>query len=328
MLCFNATPETVSAFKFIRQEKKTEVPVQYMTAAFDKTTGNCEFLVEFAEQVDDDEVEKCFYAHGAKGINVMTFGNDKGRGAAIAHDRIADLQLKTGLVVCRGELSDSLRTSLANLKKSQKEDKTERDFNEKTRAAEKISLDEFKSKMEEVHDEVQGLGHFQQGIKEDVLSIGNDVQSYGVKMEAGFEDVKQEVRSFIPDFQERIKQLEKEVEYHKNQRDVQEYKTAAQTTKVNQKDKEIAMLLKREEALVKREDSLIARIKELENALLISNTVEKLQELTQFAQEDRAFARAERAELKHSIAEVQESAKILGDMLYVEEERVSKRPRA
>ena len=74
--------------------------------------------------------------------------------------------------------------------------------------------------------------------------------------------------------------------------------------------------------------TLSHHIKELENALLISNTVEKLQELTQFAQEDRAFARAERAELKHSIAEVQESAKILGDMLSVEEERVSKRPRA
>jgi chromosome segregation ATPase len=318
----------VQAFKLVRQDKITEVPVQFMTASFDKTLGSCEFLIEFTEQIDDADVEKCFYAHGAKGVNVLTFGNDKGRGAAVAYTHITDLQAKTGFSLSRGEISKSLVTSLESLKKSQKEEKTERDFNEKTRTAEKISLDEFKSKMEEVHDEVQGLGHFQQGIRDDVLSVGNDVQSYGVKMEAGFEGVKQEVLSFIPDFQERIKQLEKEVEYHKNQRDIQEGKTAAQTTKVNQKDKEIAMLLKREEALVKREDSLIARIKELENALLISNTVEKLQELTQFAQEDRVFARAERAELKHSIAEVQESAKTLGDMLSMEEERAAKRPRA
>lgn len=149
----------------------------------------------------------------------------------------------------------------------------------------------------------------------------------------------QEVLSFIPDFQEQIKQLEKEVEYHKNQRDIQEGKTAAQTARLNKqkevvtsRDDEIAALRKREEAHVNREEDLLARIKEVENALrvskLISNSVEKLMELTQLAHEERVFARAERAELRQSIAEVQESAKTLGDMLSAEEERAAKRARA
>ena len=308
--------------------QKGEKSVKYLEAGFNKDRQSGDFFIEFEDQIHDNELELSFQAQHAKGVNVMTFPNDNGKSASDALLHVMAVQDKYGVKITRGVFPASLKKSFEAQKAAQDKKVLEQEFNEKTQAAEKASLDEFKSKLGEVHDEVQGLGHFQQGIKDDVLSIGNDVQSYGVKMEAGFEGVKQEVRSFIPDFQERIKQLEKEVEYHKNQRDIQEGKTAAQTTKVNQKDKEIAMLLKREEALVKREDSLVARIKELENALLISNTVEKLQELTQFAQEDRAFARAERAELKHSIAEVQESAKILGDMLSLEEERVAKRPRA
>jgi hypothetical protein len=101
---------------------------------------------------------------------------------------------------------------------------------------------------------------------------------------------------------------------------------------VTSRDDEIAALRKREEAHVNREEDLLARIKEVENALrvskLISNSVEKLMELTQLAHEERVFARAERAELRQSIAEVQESAKTLGDMLSAEEERAAKRARA
>lgn len=299
-----------------------------MTASFDEIAGSCEFLVEFTEQVVDDDVEKCFYAHGAKGVNVLTFGNDKGRGAAVAYTRITDLQAKTGLSLSRGEISKSLVTSLESLKKSQKEEKTERDFNEKTRAAEKISLDEFKSKMEEVHDEVQGLGHFQQGIKEDVLSIGNNVQSHAVKLEAiedgvqlqavNLVDIKQGVCNVIPDYQQEIKNLRDALAYKTRQCDIQESKTAAQTGKVNQRDKEIDALHRREEAYIKREESLLERIKELEAIV----------QLKEMLQEERAYARFERAELKQSIAEVQESAKILGDMLSLEEERAAKRQRA
>ena len=324
MSCFEVTPDFAVKFEY----QKGGNPVKYMEAGFNKDQQSGDFFIEFEEQIHDNELELSFQAQHAKGVNVLTFPNDNGKSASDALLHVMAVQDKYGVKITRGVFPASLKKSFEAQKAAQDKKVLEQEFNEKTHAAEKASLDEFKSKLGEVHDEVQGLGHFQQGIRDDVLSVGNDVQSYGVKMEAGFEDVKQEVRSFIPDFQERIKQLEKEVDYHKKQRDVQEAKTAAQTTKVNQKDKEIAMLLKREEALVKREDSLIARIKELENTLLISNTVEKLQELTQFAQEDRAFARAERAELKHSIAEVQESAKTLGNMLSVEEERVSKRPRA
>ena len=367
MHCFDTPYDLVPKFKLVRQERKTEVPVQFMTAYYDEAKGSCELLVEFTEQIDDTDVEKCFYAHGAKGVNVLTFGNDRGRAAAIAYTRITDLQMQSGFKLSRGELPDSLEGRLKGPKKAQKDEKVELEFNEKIHVAEKISLDEFKSKMEDVHDQMQGLGQFQQGIKDDVLSVGqfqqgikddvhglgqfqqgikDDVQSYGVKMEAGFEGVKQEVLSFIPDFQERVKQLEKEVDYHKAQRDAQEYKTARQTAKVNQRDREIAVLQNKEEASIKREDGLRGRIKELENIVLISSTVEKLKEMTRMAQEDRAFAstelkemtrmaqedraftRAEREELRYSITDIQESAKTLEGLLSTEEERAFKRPRA
>ena len=338
MSCFEVTPDFAVKFEY----QKGEIPIKSMEAGFNKDQQNSDFFIEFEDQIHDNELELSFQAQHAKGVNVMTFPNDNGKSASDALLHVMAVQDKYGVKITRGVFPASLKKSFEAQKAAQDKKVLEQEFNEKTQAAEKASLDEFKSKLGEVHDEVQGLGHFQQGIRDDVLSVGNDVQSYGVKMEAGFEDVKQEVRSFIPDFQERIKQLEKEVDYHKTQRDVQEGKTAAQTTKLNKskevvasRDDEIAALRKREEAHVKREEGLLGRIQELERILQVSKAIELLKEMTQSAheermsaQEDRAFARAERAELKHSIAEVQESAKILGDMLSVEEERVAKRPRA
>ena len=333
--------------------QKAGNPIKYLEAGFNRDQQSGEFFIEFEEQIHDTELELSFQAQHAKGINVLTFPNDNGKSASDALLRVMAVQNKTGFKLSRGKFPDSLKKSFEIQKAAQDKTLLDREFNEKTHAAEKISFEEVKSKMDEVCSEVQGLGHFQQGIKDDVHGLGqfqqgikDDVQSYGVKMEAGFEGVKQEVLSFIPDFQERVKQLEKEVDYHKAQRDAQEYKTARQTAKVNQRDREIAVLQNKEEASIKREDGLRERIKELENIVLISSTVEKLKEMTRMAQEDRAFAstelkemtrmaqedraftRAEREELRYSITDIQESAKTLEGLLSTEEERAFKRPRA
>ena len=309
------------AFKY----QKSENPIKYMEVGFNPDQRSGDFFIEFGEQIHDNELELCFDAQRAKGINVLTFPNDFGKAASDALLHVMALQNKYGAKITRGVFPSSLKKVFEEQKAAQEKLAMEREVSLKTQAAEKISLEEFNSKMEKVHDEVQVLGHFQKGIKEDMQSIGNDVQSYGVKMEAGLEDVKQRVCSVMPELHERIKQLEKEVEYHKTQRDCQEGKTARQTARVNQKDKEIAAVLKREEALIKREEGLLVRIKELENALLVANTMEKLKEITQLAQEDRAFAKAELAELKQSIADAQENAKALGDVLA--DERAAKRLR-
>ena len=347
--CFEVTPDFAVMFEY----QKAGNPIKYLEAGFNRDQQSGEFFIEFEEQIHDTELELSFQAQHAKGINVLTFPNDNGKSASDALLRVMAVQNKTGFKLSRGKFPDSLKKSFEIQKAAQDKTLLDREFNEKTHAAEKISFEEVKSKMDEVCSEVQGLGHFQQGIKDDVHGLGqfqqgikDDVQSYGVKMEAGFEGVKQEVLSFIPDFQERVKQLEKEVDYHKAQRDAQEYKTARQTAKVNQRDREIAVLQNKEEASIKREDGLRGRIKELENIVLISSTVEKLKEMTRMAQEDRAFAstelkemtrmaqedraftRAEREELRYSITDIQESAKTLEGLLSTEEERAFKRPRA
>ena len=302
--------------------------VKYLEAGFNKDRQSGDFFIEFEDQIHDNELELSFQAQHAKGVNVMTFPNDNGKSASDALLHVMAVQDKYGVKITRGVFPASLKKIFGEQKAAQDKKVLEQEFNEKTQAAEKASLDEFKSKLGEVHDEVQGLGHFQQGIKEDVLSIGNDVQLHAVKLEAiedgvqlqavNLVDIKQGVCNVIPDYQQEIKNLRDALAYKTRQCDIQESKTATQTGKVNQRDKEIDALHRREEAYIKREESLLERIKELEAIV----------QLKEMLQEERAYARFERAELKQSIAEVQESAKILGDMLSVEEERVSKRPRA
>ncbi len=327
MTCFEVTPDFASEFKFVKQGKESETSIKYMEAAFDRVSQSGEFFVEFDRQVFDDEVEACFQGQHAKGINIYTFTNDGGKSASSALLRILDLQKKSGIRLSRGERPQQLEDRLTQPKAAAKEKSLNQEFEEKSKLATQLSLEGVNDSIEEVKDEVQVLGEFQKGIKDDVQSIGNDVQSYGVKMEAGFEDVKQGVCSVMPELHERIKQLEKEVEYHKTQRNIQEGKTARQTRRVNEKDEVITALQKREEAVIKREEGLLKRIKELESILLITKTIDKLKEITQLAQEDRAFAKAELAELKQSIADAQENAKALGDVLAQEEERAAKRQR-
>jgi hypothetical protein len=321
LVCFNTTPDFAANFHFQKSKGSGEFAIKYMLAAFNKEADSGKFFIEFEDKVWTHKLIESFQQQGASQALTITFQhNDGDESAANALACIMASQKKTGDGYVRGTCPPALYDKAhAKMMETQiQEQQATKEFDEKTAATIKLSLEDHAVKLE---------------------AIGNNVQSYGVKMETGFEDVKQEVRSFIPDFQERIKQLEKEVDYHKTQRDVQEGKTAAQTTKLNKlkevvtsRDDEIAALVKREEAHVKREEGLLARIKEVENAIhvskLISSTVEKLNELIQLAQEDRAFARAERAELKQSIAEVQETAKTLGDMLSMEEERAAKRPRA
>jgi hypothetical protein len=321
--CFDVTPDFGMAFEYQRSEN----PIKYMEVGFNPDQRSGDFFIEFGEQIHDNEVELCFDAQRAKGINVLTFPNDGGKAASDALLHVMALQNKYGAKITRGVFPSSLKKVFEEQKAAQDKLAMEREFSLKTQAAEKISLEEFKSEMGKVHDQVQVLGHFQKGIKDDMQSIGNDVQSYGVKMEAGLEDVKQGVCSVMPELHERIKQLEKEVEYHKTQRDSQEGRTAVQTGRVNKLRELVAAKDQELSALRKREDGLLERIKELETTLQVYKAIEQLKDMTHLAQEERAFARTERAELKQSIAEVQESAKSLGFMLALEEERAAKRQR-
>jgi chromosome segregation ATPase len=246
--CFDVTPDFAARFEY----QKGENPVKYLEAGFNRDQQSGEFFIEFDEQVHDTEVELSFQAQHAKGINVLTFPNDNGKSASDALLRVMAVQNKTGFKISRGKFPDSLKKSFETQKAAQDKILLEREFNEKTRAAEKISFEEFKSKMEEVCSEVQGLGHVQQGIKDDVLSIGNDVQAHAVKLEAieggvqaqtvDLVDIKQGVCNVIPDYQQEIKQLKEALAKKTAACDTIEGRLAHKTRIINQQDAYIANL--------------------------------------------------------------------------------------
>ena len=313
--CFDFSYELVQGFTFIRQGKKSEVPVQFMIAYLDRAVGCCEILLEFTEQVEDVEVERCLQEHGAKGVNVMTFGNDKGKGAAIAFTRITDLQTKSGFQLTRGDISESLKGSLANLKKAQKEEVLQKEFNEKTRMAEQISIDGLNSKMEEVHDEVQGIGELQKGIKDDVQSIGNDVQSHAVKLEAieggvqsqavKLEGIEQGVLNVIPDYQNEIKNLKEALAHKTKLCDRIEGQKGRLTMEINKLKWELGEKSEENETLRKDKQAQGKKIRELQEQLDMCQSI---------------------ALLKQMQEEAQRTVEILASTL--EEERAAKRPRA
>ena len=343
--CFDVTPDFATAFRY----QKSENPIKYMEAGFEPDKRSGDFFIEFEEQIHDNELELCFEAQRAKGINVLTFPNDGGKAASDALLHVMSLQNKHGLKISRGVFPSSLKKMFDEQKAAQDKLLMEQEVNLKTLAAEKMSLEEFKNDMANVKEEVHGIGEFQKAKLEDisrvqvkledsVQSIENGVQSIenGVQSQKdNIEDIKQKVCDVIAELQKQVKDLKEAVEYKKKLCDVQEFKTASQTRVVNQqkeaiadKDKEILTLRKREEAHHKHEESLREKIQELEGTLQVFKAMDRLNEMIQAAQQDRVFARTERAELKQSIAEVQESTRSLGVVLAQEEERAAKRPRA
>ena len=289
--CFNASPEFAASFKFQKSRGEGEFAVKYMLVAFNKEAESGEFFIEFEEKVWEHKLVESFQSQGAGQVTTITFANnDGGESAANALVRVMTSQ-KNGDGYTRGTCPPTLHAkALAKIEEAHKQQPAS-ELDEKTAAAIKLSLETQVVKLE---------------------GIESGMQSQAVKLEG----IEQGVCNVIPDYQQEIKALRHALAYKTRQCDVQEAKTALQTGKVNQRDKENESLRRREEANIKREESLLERIKELES----------LVQLKEMLQEERAYAKVERAELKHSIAEVQENAKTLADMI-AREERAAKRQR-
>lgn len=327
MTCFNVTPEFAVSFKFQKSKGKGEFCIKYMEAAFDKEMGSGEFFLEFVEKVREHKLAQSFQAQGAGQVTTITFAHNDGESSASdALLRVLATQEATNIKYARGSRPQGLVDKLKEIQTAAaavKEKTVDQEFNEKYAAALALSVKDVTTNVKVVKEEVQS-----QGVK--LQALGNDMQSQNVKLETqavNIVDIKQGVCSVIPELQERIKQLEKEVEYHKTQRDSQEGKTAVQTGRVNKLKEVVAAKDVELSALHKREEGLLGRIKELEATLQVCKAIEQLRDMTHLAQEERVFARTERAELKQSIAEIQESAKSLGVVLAQEEERAAKRQR-
>jgi chromosome segregation ATPase len=207
------------------------------------------------------------------------------------------------------------------------------EFDEKTKAVLMASLEEHNLKLEKIESGMHAIGDNVQTQKIKLEAVEGGMQSQKIDIV----DIKQGVCNVIPDYQKEIKILKDALEHKTRLCDIQEGKTAAQTTKLNRVEREIEVLRKRSEDQSKREQALLEKIKELEQTSSLCKAIEQLKEMTKLTQEERNdvqkerkvtqeernFAVADREELKQSIREVQG----VTETLYALEERQSKRAR-
>jgi hypothetical protein len=307
--CFNVTPDFATNFKFQKSKGQGEFGIKYMEAVFNKEAESGEFFIEFEDYVWEHKLIESFQSQGAGQVTTITFANnDGGDSAANALVRILKSQKKTQDVSHRGTCPPALLTKVkAKQAEAERQDLLDSaEFKEKSDAAMKESLAAQVVKLE---------------------GIDNKVQSQGVVME----DIKHGVCNVIPDYQNENKSLKEALKHQRWLCDVQESKTAAQTTKVNRlnevlvvRDAEILSLQAREDAHLKRDEARLNRIKELEGFLELFKSIENVKQIALMAQEDRAFfkeelafTRAERAALRDAVVLEEEE----------EEERAAKRPR-
>eukprot|EP00291_Cryptomonas_curvata_P009507 CAMPEP_0172201560 /NCGR_PEP_ID=MMETSP1050-20130122/30080_1 /TAXON_ID=233186 /ORGANISM="Cryptomonas curvata, Strain CCAP979/52" /LENGTH=233 /DNA_ID=CAMNT_0012879245 /DNA_START=34 /DNA_END=732 /DNA_ORIENTATION=- len=141
--CFNVTIKGVGEFK-----------IKYMETAFNKEAESGEFFLEFDEYVWEHKLIESFQSQGAGQVSTITFANnDGGDSAANALLRIRLNQEKTGISYSRGICPPAL---LAKVKSKQAAvASTSKEFDEKTIAAIKQSLEEHKEVMVKVEGGLQ-----------------------------------------------------------------------------------------------------------------------------------------------------------------------------
>lgn len=183
--CFNVSPEFAASFKFLKSRGDGEYVVKYMQTAFDKEAGSGEFFIEFDEKVWEYKLVECFNAQGAGQVTTITFAsNDGGESAANALVRIMATQKKSGEGYTRGTCLPALYAK-AHAKMEEAHRQTQlgaQEFDEKTAAAIKLSLETNAVKLE---------------------NIESGMQSQAVELV----DIKQGVCNVIPDYQNEIKNL-------------------------------------------------------------------------------------------------------------------------
>lgn len=318
MYCYEVVPDFVKAFKYLRKDGKDEVGVNYMEAAFDLEAKRGEFFIEFEKQVNDTDVVECFEAQGAKGAQAITFQKDNSVSAANALASVLTLQDKTGSKASRGSSDLLAKARAKQVEDAKQEELRNREFNEKESAAIQKSLEDVNGNVKGVMDSVQSHGV-------ELVSHGAKLESHGAKLDSQgvvMEDIKHGFCNVIPDYQLENKNLKEALKHQTRLCDVQEAKTAAQTTVVNKQKVEILSLRAREEAQLKREEAYLKRIKELEDSLEVSKSIENVKQIEAFLKEELAFARSERAASRQS-AMANDEAEIIKE----EEERAAKRPR-
>ena len=245
-----------------------------MLAAFDKEAWSGDFFIEFDECVYEHLLVECFKSQGAGQVTTSTFAsNDADESAANALVCIMTSQKKYGDGYTRGICNPDLYTKVHNKMEAahKQEQLGAKEFDEKTSAAIKFSLEAHAVKLEAIEDGVQA-----HAVKLEAIEDG--VQAHAVKLEAieggvqaqtvDLVDIKHGVCNVIPDYQQEIKALKEALVKSNSARDTTEGKLGHKTRIVNQLD---AYIVKLEE-----EQTLHARGKHAwkleKNELLIKNS--------------------------------------------------------
>ena len=238
--CFNVSPEFASAFKFKKSRGQGEFTVKYMLAAFDKEAWSGEFFIEFDECVYEHLLVECFKSQGAGQVTTITFpNNDKDESAANALVCIMTSQKKHGDGYTRGICNPTLYTKVhAKMEEAHRQELLgAKEFDEKTAAGIKLSLETQAVKLESIEDGVQA-----HAVK--LEAIGDGVQAQTVDLV----DIKQGVCNVIPDYQNEIKALKDALGKKTAACDTIEGRLAHKTRIINQQDAYIANLEKDKQA--------------------------------------------------------------------------------
>ena len=344
-----------------------------MEAAFNRQAISGEFFIEFEKQVKDTDLAVCLQKLQAKGVNVFTFPNDKGDSAADAIIRVLTQQEKTGITITRGKRPEEIvkKVDVKQKEAAREEELRNKEFDEKTANIIQKSIEDVNGNVKDVMGVVQSCGA-------ELESHGAELESHGIKLDnqgVWIDEVKQDVKSqgavmndikdgvcnVIPDYQGKITKLEGALEHKTKMCDIQEAKTAAQTTIVNKQKVDILSLNDRDEAqrkqietqckqieaqrkqieaLSKREDNYMKHIRDLEYIVEVSKSIDNLKYISQLAQEVNKsldnvkeinqLAKEDRVFLKDELANARSERNVSGQSAMSndeaeEEERAAKR---
>ena len=157
--CFNVDPQFAIGFKVPKTKTSGEYKIKYMEAAFNKDACSGEFFIEFEEQLWFNTLLQAFEDQGAGDVYIGTFkhndGNDSASNALL---RVWELAEKTGYSIMRGKCSDALMAKARAKQAEAKNKKKESEFDEKTQAAIKASMESMEGKIDHVDVKIDLVG--------------------------------------------------------------------------------------------------------------------------------------------------------------------------
>jgi hypothetical protein len=315
--CFNVNPEFARNFKFMKSRGGDEFKILYMEAAFNKETGSGEFFMEFADKVRENKLVGSFKSQGAGQVVPVTFPHNDGDSSAVdALLRILAQQDETGYSYTRGVLPDTLKNKIEAKKKAAAQQAllSSREFDEKTAAALKASLDGHTVKLELLEDGMHAIGDCMESQKVKLEAMEGGMEFQKVKLEAmeggivsqkvDIVDIKQGVCNVIPDYQNEIRNLKEALAHKTKLCDRIEGQKGRLTMEINRLKWEVTEKSEENESLNKEKQVMSKKIQDMHMQLDMCQSI---------------------ALLKQMQEETQRTAEILSSTLA--EERAGKRPR-